>query len=78
MLARYVKGEYTYDASVTQMLRWESLESQREQFSIIDQVAQYSQPKLLVPPEYIPKFYLQIYYSTNYRQDHAMYSDCSC
>ena len=34
----YCKGEYTCDASVTQMLnelQWESLESRRDQFSLI-------------------------------------------
>ena len=36
--ARYVKGIYTYDASVTQMLnklQWESLESHRDQSCLI-------------------------------------------
>ena len=36
--ARYVKGIYTYNASVTQMLnelQWESLESRREQFRLV-------------------------------------------
>jgi len=36
--ARYVKGDHSHDASVTDILndlKWESLESCREQFSLI-------------------------------------------
>ena len=60
--ARYVKGIYTYDASVTQILhelQWESLESRRDQsrlimlYNILKQVT-------YMPSDHIPEFHSQI------------------
>ena len=59
--ARYVKGIYTYDASVTQMvneLQWESLESRREQLSLT-MLYNILKQNTYLPPEYIPQFHLQ-------------------
>ena len=71
--ARYVKGVYIYDASVTQMLnklRWESLESRREQFSII--LYNILNQNVCLPPEHIPEFYLQTsQYQLQTRSHHA-------
>ena len=60
--ARYVKGIYTYDSSVTQMLnelQWESLESCRDQSRII-MLYNILKQNIYLPSEYIPEFHLQI------------------
>ena len=59
--ARYVKGIYSYHASVTQMvneLKWESLESRREQLSLT-MLYNILKQNVYLPPEYIPEFHLQ-------------------
>ena len=59
--AQYVKGIYSYHASVTQMvneLKWESLESRREQLSLT-MLYNILKQNVYLPPEYIPEFHLQ-------------------
>jgi len=59
--AQYVKGIYTYDASVTQMLNeleWESLESCREQLSLTMLYNMLKQNTYFLS-EYIPQFHQQ-------------------
>ena len=59
--ARYVKGVYMYDASVTQMLnelQWESLESRRNQFCLI-MLYNILKQNTYLPPTLIPEFHPQ-------------------
>ena len=60
--ARYVKGIYTYDASVTQMLnelQWKSLESRKDQSRLI-MLYNILKQNIYLPSEYIPEFHSQI------------------
>ena len=59
--ARYVKNVCAYDTSVIQMvneLKWESLESQKEQLSLT-MLHNVLKQNIYLPPEIIPEFYLQ-------------------
>ena len=62
--ARYVKGVYRHDASVTDMLnelQWESLESRREKFP------------MYLPSKYIPEFHSQtLQYQLQTRSSHTL------
>ena len=72
-IARYVKGIYSYHASVPQMvneLKWESLESRREQLSLTMLCNKMSIYHLNTYPSFICR-----HHSTRYRPDHAICSD---
>ena len=56
--AQYVKGVYTYDASVKKDVKWESLESRREQFHLI-MLYNILQQYTYLPSEDILKFHSQ-------------------
>ena len=60
--ARYVKGIYSYDASVTQMhneLQWESIESLRDQSCLI-MLYNILKQNIYLPSKYIHEFHSQI------------------
>ena len=66
---RYVKGEYRYDVSVTEMLnnlKWESLESRREQLSLI-LLYNILKQNTYLPPEYILEVHSQTSLQTRSR-----------
>jgi len=68
--ARYIKGEYRYDASVTEMLNdlnWESLESCREQFTSLIMLYNILKQNTYLPLEYTPEFHPQTSLQTRAR-----------
>ena len=61
-LIRKIKGTYTYDASVTQMLnelQWESLESRRDQSRLI-MLYNILKQNIYLPSEHFPKLHSHI------------------
>jgi len=57
--AKYVKGDYSYAACVTDMpndLKWESLESRREKFSLI-MLYHILRQNTYLPLDYLPEFH---------------------